>query len=72
MTIEREIRIDALSVQVEATWGAKAIGALVGVSVHTIYRWERLRDCPITKVNGRYFVLKSALMRWVLSKSPQC
>lgn len=62
------LRLNQWAMQAEVTWGAKTIGRLAGVCEHTVYRWERLPDCPITKVNGRYFVLKSLLIRWLTEK----
>jgi hypothetical protein len=49
-------------------WGATAIARFAGVSVETVYRWERLQDCPVTKPGGRYFAFRSALMTWLTAK----
>lgn len=49
-------------------WGAKAIADFATVSIDTVYRWERLPDCPITKPGGRYFALKTALAQWMVTK----
>ena len=49
-------------------WGATAIARFAGVSVETVYRWERLQDCPVTKPGGRYFAFRSALMTWLTTK----
>lgn len=50
-------------------WGAKAIADFAEVSVDTVYRWEQLPDCPVSKPGGRYFALRTALSRWMLSKA---
>lgn len=53
-------------------WGAKEIGAFAGgVSAVTVYSWERLADCPVTKVNGRYCVDASSLLAWLTRKNPR-
>jgi hypothetical protein len=53
-------------------WGAKEIGAFAGgVSAVTVYSWERLPDCPVTKVNGRYCVDASLLLAWLTRKIPR-
>lgn len=53
-------------------WGAKAIGDYAGgVSAVTVYGWERLPDCPVTKVNGRYCVDASLLLAWLTRKIPR-
>lgn len=49
-------------------WGAKVIADFAGVSDKTITRWAELPDCPITIVNGRYFVLRADLILWMTSK----
>lgn len=51
-------------------WGAKEIAHFAGVCTDTIRNWAKLPDCPITQINGRYFVLKSALMAWLTRKVP--
>lgn len=51
-------------------WGCKSIANEAGVHPRTIIRWEKLPDCPITIVNGRYFVLRIDLMLWMTSKRP--
>lgn len=51
-------------------WGCKRIADEAEVHPRTIIRWEKLPDCPITIVNGRYFVLRIDLMLWMTSKRP--
>lgn len=50
-------------------WGLKAIAAEAGRSTRTIARWEQLSDCPITIVNGRFFVLRLDLILWMTGKN---
>lgn len=65
----QEIRIDEVNLREEAVWGAKHIARLARCSVDQIYDWARLPDCPITQPDGkRYFVLKSAMVRWLTAK----
>jgi hypothetical protein len=47
-------------------WGAEAIARFAGVSVATVYRWQELDECPITKRGGRYFSTRSALSGWLM------
>lgn len=54
--------------QDDRLWGAKQIAAFAGVCSDTIAAWEKLAGCPITKINGRYFVTKSALIAWLTTK----
>jgi hypothetical protein len=50
-------------------WGCKAIGAYAGgISAVTVRAWQRLPDCPIKKVNGRYCVAESLLLTWLTRK----
>jgi hypothetical protein len=65
-----EIKINELNLRLEATWGAPAIAHIAGVSPDTVREWAKLPGCPITKPDGkRYFVLKSALVRWLANKA---
>jgi hypothetical protein len=60
-----EIKLNEINLREEATWGAPAIAKIARVSPE----WAKLADCPITKPDGkRYFVLKSALVRWLTTK----
>lgn len=52
----------------ERLWGAPAIAKFCGVSVATVYRWADRDGCPITLTGGRYFALKSQIMRWMLKQ----
>jgi hypothetical protein len=64
-----QIRLTEINLREEATWGATNIARLARCSVDLIYDWEKLPDCPITKPDGkRYFVLKSAFIRWLTAK----
>lgn len=66
-----EIKLDEINLREEATWGARNIAKIARVSPDLIYDWAKLPDCPITQPDGvRYFVLKSALVRWLTSKQP--
>jgi hypothetical protein len=49
-------------------WGAKRIAGIAGVSVDTIPRWADLPDCPIKRIGGRYFVLRTSLVDWLTTK----
>jgi hypothetical protein len=51
-------------------WGATAIAKFATVSEDTVYRWEKLPDCPISKPAGRYFTTKGELMAWLRNKPP--
>jgi hypothetical protein len=68
--IEGVIITDA-SWRIERIWGAAAIAKFAGVSVDTIYRWERIEDCPITRPGGRYFSMRTPLAKWMLTKPMQ-
>jgi hypothetical protein len=64
-----EIKLNEINLREEATWGAPAIAKIARVSPDVIPEWAKLADCPITKPDGkRYFVLKSALVRWLTTK----
>lgn len=56
--------------EADRLWGAKAIAIFAGVCSDTVASWAKLPDCPITRINGRYFVLRSSLMAWMTSKNP--
>jgi len=65
-----EIKLNEINLREEATWGARNIAKVARVSPDLIYDWAKLPDCPITQPDGvRYFVLKSALVRWLTTKS---
>jgi hypothetical protein len=67
-----EIKLTELNLREEATWGAKNIARIARVSPDLIYEWAKLPDCPITQPDGfRYFVLKSAFVRWLTAKQPR-
>jgi hypothetical protein len=64
-----QIKIDEVKLREEATWGARNIAKMARVSPDLIYEWAKLPDCPITQPDGvRYFVLKTALVRWLTMK----
>ena len=65
---EKQLIITDRSWSVERIWGASEIAKFAGVSVDTVYRWETLPDCPITKTAGRYFALKTPLVNWICEK----
>ncbi len=63
-----EIQIKDIDLPKEALWGARAIAQFLRVSVDSVYDLARDPACPIHKPSGRYFAMRSELMRWLRTK----
>lgn len=61
-------RFDAVVAGPEKIWDLPAIAACLGVSVDTARRLAKKEGVPIYRPGGRYFALRSELLRWLQSK----
>ena len=69
MTPQEPIVLKSNSVAAEALWGADAIARFAGVSVDTVKAWSKDQRAPVYKPGGRYFAMKSELLRWFRTKA---
>lgn len=62
------IQLKGNTLAAEALWGLDRIARFAAVSGDVVKKWERLADSPVSKPGGRYFCLKSELLRWLRTK----
>jgi hypothetical protein len=69
MTPQEPIVLKSNSLAAEALWTADAIARFAGVSPDTVKAWAKIPHIPVYKPGGRYFAMKSELLRWLRTKA---